>query len=696
MSDADYDRLTAQHQHDRKVFPDDPTWKDTILGKVGAAPAQASGFKKVRHSVPMFSLDNVFIGDDGSVSEVQGWMDRVRADFDDDLVLLIAEPKIDGLSVRVTYQDSDLQSVVTRGDGETGDDVTVNALAASIVPRRLSLPNPGKLEINGEVYMSFRSFDEINQQQKDRGEELYANPRNAAAGILRRKDPSNVRGISFLAHGVASGAVGVDHQEVLLHVQGLGISAVWGKCWPLKLQGEGARVDLEFLKSIVADLRFPVDGVVIKVNRLAYQERLGSTSRAPRWAVAVKFQQEEVETTLNAITVQVGRSGVLTPVAELEPVLVDGTTVSRATLHNEDQINRLGVRPGDRVIIRKAGAIIPAVIRVATPTSEVRSAYSLGPAIDWTCPSCGEKSVVCDAQEAIGGKEASKRWICFNTNGCPAQMAARIQHAASRECLNIEGLGEEACAAIADSWELRHPFEIFSRDNTVARFAALTWTTESGGKMTFGESRATRVMRALEAARALPLNRWIAALGIPSIGKNTSKEISRLCRTVEAVDNSCEGPSGLFWQMLDSLNNDPKQEVYETLKVRYGVSSRMGPVSIQQLSSFVKSDTWSYVMRLIPLKVVSDNYHPDPPKVDTTCGLNSISGKTFVITGTLSLPREHFQKLIEENGGKVSSGVSKTTDYLLAGEKAGSKLMKATALEVTILSEEAFYVMLNE
>lgn len=761
MSDAEFDRLWALHDANREADPADPVWKDTILNKVGALPTQQSGFQKVAHSSPMLSLDNVFVGDDGSIDEIIAWLDRVAEDFPT-RTLVVAEPKIDGLSVRATYVDGRLSSVVTRGNGLVGDDVTVNALSACIVPDRLQLPVSGRLEVNGEVYMKFSAFEALNARQKEKGEELYANPRNAAAGMLRRKDPAQVQGLSFLAHGIAAGVCEATYFANMERLEGLGLRVTPRKSLAISPEGNDARsvLNLRELERIVEAADFPVDGVVLKLDRFAHQVVRGYTSRAPRWAVAVKFQQEEVETTLKAITVQVGRSGVLTPVAELEPVLVDGTTVSRASLHNEDQINRLGVRPGDRVVIRKAGAIIPEVVRkVSSPergdtppkeqldianaewkqmaddiqhnrvmpgeadihrrvaaklhgireeevTEEQRRAakavsfpaaytripnygYSLGVAIQFTCPSCGQKSVVMRRTESGGDGKATAsatKWVCTNTFNCPAQMAARIEHMASRDCLDLDQLGGEACAAIADNWDLSHHFG-FIGSHFEEDFAALTWTTESGGSMTFGESRAKKVMAALRQAESLPLNRWIAAWGIPSIGKNTSKEISRLVRDADELRAACTAPDGLFYRMRDSYENDPKKVVYEEEKARHAVSARLGPVSLRNLVEFVSGDY--YAWSRIPASAKSDNYDPIPAPVDPE-NSGPFAGKTFVITGTLSQPRGHFQKLIEDLGGKVSGSVSKNTDFLLAGEKAGSKMAKAKTLGVTVLTEEEF------
>jgi len=777
MSDAEFDRLWAEHKTNRTATPDDPIWENTILDKVGAAPSPQSGFRKVHHSAQMMSLDNVFVGDDGSIADVETWLDKVNDDGKG--VLIIAEPKIDGLSLRLSYRDGVLVSAVTRGDGFIGDDVTENVRASSRIPLRTSLPVHGPLEINGEVFMSFPAFEALNKEQAENGEELYANPRNAAAGILRRQDSSDVCRLSFFAHGVPVGAVGASYGEEMERLEGLGFRVPIHRVLYHGLTSpevDAEEISLPWLELVTDDCNYPTDGVVLKVANFSRQERMGCTSRAPRWAVAVKFQQEEVETTLNAITIQVGRSGVLTPVAELEPVLVDGTTVSRASLHNEDQINRLGVRPGDRVVIRKAGAIIPEVVRKAEGGNAIpsRSAtaeftreqldlareellrvgnqieagelpagydiyqriavttlgvpegdvtpeqrktakdlafwvaytpqwkYHLGWSINWTCPSCGEQSLEMRRTESGGDGKVSTsatRWTCTNTVKCPAQLAARIEHMASRDCLNIDQLGGEACDAIANQEGaggiIRHPFDILEKG--APWFARLTWTTESGGTMTFGESRAAKVAAALVAARTAPLNRWIAALGIPSIGKNTSKEISRLVRDSNALINACTSPVGLFRLMVSSLDDEiNRQAVYEDLKAKYAISPRLGPVSLRALVHFSETPDGMYALNMIPSAVVSDNFAPEPPQVAASLLDKPLAGKTFVITGTLSLPREFFVKVIEDNGGKVSGSVSKNTDYLLAGEKAGSKLAKAKSLGVQILNEEEFNRKLNE
>jgi DNA ligase (NAD+) len=682
MSDAAYDELWRAHEDARSARPGDACWNDTILDKVGAAPRPQSGFAKVKHSVKMESLDNVFAGADGSIAELTKWM--AKLDVEPGCVL-VAEPKVDGLAVRLTYLRGMLTRAVTRGDGDTGDDVTANVLAAKLVSRTAGHDD---VELNGEVFMTFADFEALNARQKAAGEEVYSNPRNAAAGILRRKDMAKVagQGLSFLAHGVASGAVADNYQDDVARLWKLDIK------FPSHSIGTtaGGVLSLERLQKI-AKQPYPTDGVVIKVNNYAVRARLGSTSRAPRWAIAFKFQQEEVETTMHAITVQVGRSGVLTPVAELEPAEVDGSVVTRATLHNEDQVNRLRLRIGDRVIVRKAGAVIPELVRSITgETRAEQQPFNLIEHIGGKCPSCGST----DIQKAEVDGEKQVAWRCMNTSGCPGQLAGRLEHMASRDCLNLDQMGEELCAEIAARAQLetlRHPFDLLSF--SAEWFAGLSWFTESGGKMTFGESRAATLKAATERAKTLPLRNWIAALGIHTIGKNTSKEISRLCNNVAALIAECTHLSGLFRRMVGypAVSSMPE---FDALKAQYGISHHLGPVSLMALVNFVNGQGGSYALSLIPDTVVSDNYAPEPVKAEAAAGDSLFKGKTVVLTGTISVPRHVMEAELEKAGARLSGSVSKKTDFLIAGEDCGSKLKKAQEAGVKILTEAEARAML--
>ena len=736
MSDAEYDILWRGHQSSRKENPNDPFWKGTILDKVGATPRPSSGFAKVVHAVKMESLDNAFAGEDGNIESLRQWFARLDLGSMADRCRIVAEPKIDGASLRLTYINNKLVRAVTRGNGEIGDDVTANVMAAELVPLTLGdvseaeFMDPAELLINGEVFMTFAAFEELNRKQRAAGEEPYSNPRNAASGILQRKDPSKVRGqgLSFLAHGIAAGWIEQSYETEVARLHALGFRfpdyrllladgsiASWGQ-----------ELNLAWLQE-VATQAYPTDGVVLKVDRFVTRAALGSTSRAPRWAIAFKFAQEEVETTLKGITVQVGRSGILAPVAELEPVEVDGSVISRATLHNEDQINRLYLKVGDRVAIRKAAGVIPEIVRsiegekaiaetVATLRSvegrgetmsdeEVRQAlvetgrfFRLLDHIGGKCPSCGsteiEKQEILPAGRAVGKSTSPPKlqvaWRCTNTAGCKAQLAGRIEHMASRDCLNLSQMGSELCAEIAfraglelDNFE--HPFDLF--DVPTSWFANLSWTTESGGKMTFGESRATTLKLAMEAAKTLPLRHWIAALGIHTIGKNTSKEITRLVASRGALLQSCTPEYGLFVRMLRTFRETPNAGEYAELKQQYAVSHHLGPVSLQHLVEFVNSSAGAYALSRIPDAARSDNHNPEPSGAPQG---GPLAGKTFVVTGTLSESRNSIHAAIEAAGGIVASAISAKTNVLVAGDKAGSKMAKAAKLGVEVWNEERF------
>lgn len=362
MSDEDYDTLWQNHKRAREKRPGDPFWHTSILNEVGAPPASDSGFRKVAHLSPMLSLDNAMTLEDLTSPELVKWHADICAATGPDTVVTL-EPKVDGLALRLTYLAGKLARAVTRGDGTTGDDVTANVVAAQLVP--LCLPDQISVEVNGEVFMDFATFGDLNVRMKEAGEEEYANPRNAAAGSLRLHDLNKVadRGLRFLAHGVLGGGF-ADHEASLGYLDNAGMSVV-----PWMVSTASAEWEVKDLRGLIEkrmgpDL-YPIDGIVFKVTDFAKRMILGSTSRAPRWAVALKFRQERAVTTLLGITVQVGRSGALTPVAELEPVWVDGSTISRATLHNEDYINKLGLYVGAKVVIEKAGAIVPQVLGLA-------------------------------------------------------------------------------------------------------------------------------------------------------------------------------------------------------------------------------------------------------------------------------------------------------------------------------------------
>lgn len=693
MDDAGFDALLKEHRGNRDIMPGDAVWQDTILDKVGFPPSLDS--KKWKHFVKMESLDNLFVSDDGGLDEIHAWLSRLPEG-----TTLLAEPKIDGLSVRLTYLDGRLDRAVTRGDGFIGEEITRNVLEAGLVPVALhDCPAP-RLEVNVEVVMPFDAFDCCCVEMKAAGEEPFSNPRNAAAGIIRRKDATKSAGFGLQAivHGVPFGAT-----ERRWHAQ-LAALKRWGFRVPrhVALLSNGmtsgqALLDLEQLQKI-AKRPYPTDGVVLKLDHLDDREHLGSTSRAPRWAMAVKLQQPEVVTRLAGITVQVGRHGTLTPVAELEPVELDGTIIRRATLNNQDRINHLGLRIGDKVWIRRAGGVIPEVTmsedndralgeieeamtrgdeaakKALEEAYRKRPEFSLLEHIGHKCPACGSADI--QVRE-----EGATVFCCCNPD-CTAKLAAKIEHMASRSCLDIQGLGGEAIAEICFVPAARgvfHPFDVLGKP--VGWFASLTWTTGSGGHMTFGESRARKVVERCEAAKRLPLNRWINALGIPTIGTNTSKEISRLVQDVTVLVEACQNEDGLFRRMAR------QKDAYETLKAEFSISHHLGPVSLKNLVEFVEANP-ATVLR-IPRTAVSDNHAPKPEEQSMEAAVDKpLAGKTFVVTGTLSEPRDRIHALIQSRGGATASSVSKKVDVLVAGEKAGSKLAKAQKLGVEVWGEE--------
>jgi DNA ligase (NAD+) len=741
MSDQEFDALWQQHEASRKLSPNHPCWDDTILDKVGAKPVKTSGFKKVAHATPMLSLDNVFETDDG-FAQVEKWLDGIPP-----AASVVVEPKVDGLSLSLVYENGILSDAVTRGDGMVGDSVIQNIHPGMGIPQVLIQDGPwsgagnytdarGRIEVRGEVYMPVGVFERLNAELVARGEEPYANPRNAAAGALRLhdRDESVRRGLRFVAYACSGYPIPVrTHCDEMMRLLRAGFDVVGRRITASVVRCENWR---EISRSLLEGMDFQTDGLVLKLNAYDQREKLGSTARAPRWAVALKFKQPEVTTIMRAITVQVGRSGVLTPVAELEPVEVDGSVVSRATLHNEDHINRLGLCIGDTVMLQKAGGIIPEIVRslqaeqlvqkmaatvvplrqqgsiqhsVREALGDVRArvcreesgyapmiaarvgtrgVFNLLVHIGGKCPSCGstdvKKQETIRPGRAIGKSTAllpktQTSYFCVNPS-CRAKLTARVQHMASRGCLDIEQLGSEACDEIAFRMPLEgmtHPFEILRQP--VGWFAALSWKTEEGKKMTFGQGRAKKVVAAIERARTLPLNRWLAACGIPSVGENTSKEISRLFQAPDDLKRRPIISEGHLLRMIAAGEDKTKGAL-----AAYAISHHLGPVSAQALLDFLESDDGIFALTVMSAYgVKSDNWNPTPaPKTDLP-----LSGQTFAITGTLSVGRAEMQKLIEAAGGKVSDTISKKLTALICGEGGGSKRDKAAALDLPVWDE---------
>ena len=590
-----------------------------------------------------------------------------------------------------------------------GDDITDNIRITQMVPQSITTDEPwggtqahplrGVVELIGEVYMPLQAFAAANAEREELGLDLWANPRNAASGAMKLRDAAELskRPLAFVRHDGGTPWIGD-----IAHVDTVEVFSL-----------------ADLLKAIEVVRHtthaFAIDGAVVKLPTGKGRDVLGMGTRAPNWACAFKFKPVQVTTILEDIFVQVGRTGVLTPVARLTPALIDGTTVSQATLNNEAWIREKGLQVGDTVTLAKAGMIIPELLDSVTheelvkdmmvrlskhPTGHpladapeqvrkdavkvvgnTRPHFGLVAHLGGKCPSCGSTDL--QKQEIQTGEGA--KWHCMNSTGCPAQLAARIEHMCSRGCLDIEGIGSEMAAALADamgSMNINNPLDLMSW--TVGDLQVMTWVTESGGQMTFGESRATKAAAALARAKSLPLHRWLRALGIPSIGENTSKEISRLCLDVASI-HAATFTDGILDAVASGEAKDSPQ------LQRYAISGHLGPVSCAALKTYAWSDAGVAVFSLLKeWGVTSENYDPTP----TASNDKPLFGKSFAITGTLSVGRDEIKALIESKGGKVSGSVSAKTNFLVAGEGGGQKADKARAAGVTILDEAALRAML--
>ena len=538
-----------------------------------------------------------------------------------------------------------------------------------------SIPNiqssiPATLEIRGEIFMPNSAFAAMNEERDEAGLPTFANPRNATAGTLKQLDPKIVatRPLAFLAHGL--GAYDGDPLDSETDFHHLLESFSIPRNQPVRIARNLDELldGVKFFSGHRHEIDHATDGVVVKVLDRAEREQLGATSRAPRWAAAYKFLPEQKETVLRDISIQVGRTGVLTPVAELDPVLISGSTVSRATLHNQDEITKKGIYIGAKVLVEKAGEIIPAIVKVIDPYP-AQPPFSLYDFVAGKCPSC---------QAPITQEEGFVAWRCTNFE-CPAQAVTAISHFAARKALDIDGLGETVAEALVRHGHAKSPLDLFSL--TEETLANLNLGTEDSPRR-FGEKNAAKILTALEAARAKPLHKWLFAMGIRQLGESAAKELSRLHELLTDIPASEILAELLTDTRADAKKKNPKLEPY-------AITGDVGPAVAESALTFFRSEAGLRTLaRFAELGInpASDNFAPKPaeaPKLPFT-------GKTFVITGTLSQDRDHFKTLIEKNGGKVSGSVSKNTDYVLAGEAAGSKLDKAKQLGVTLLDEQAF------
>lgn len=659
LTDADYDALRQRNLAIEERFPELKR-DDSPTEHVGAAPAD--GFSKAQHAAPMLSLDNAF-----SKEDVTDFVARIRRFLgltEDEPVALTAEPKIDGLSLSLSYEAGKLVRAATRGNGHVGEDVTANAHTLGDIPRRLSGKGwPEVIEIRGEVYMSHADFSALNTREGEAGRKTFANPRNAAAGSLRQLDTeiTKSRPLKFFAYAWAAASDTFADTQM----DAVQAFAAWGfQINPLFTRHEEVEGLIDAYKDIEAQragLGYDIDGVVYKVDRLDWQSRLGFVSRAPRWAIAHKFPAEKATTVLEAIDIQVGRTGSLTPVARLTPVTVGGVVVSNATLHNEDEIERLGVAVGDTVEIQRAGDVIPQIIRVVEPAG--------GPAYEMpdTCPVCGSAAV----REVDEKGVADVRRRCTGGLICAAQAVQRLKHFVSRKALDIDGLGAKQVELFYNKGVLHGPQDIFRLDAAIAKAGHPSLSEWEG----FGETSADKLRAAIDARRQVPFARFLNGLGIRHVGETTAQQFARHYLNWQA-----------FWNMVErAAEEGTDSEAYQSLVSIDGI----GGAAVGALIDFQgEPHNREMLSELLEAVTVSDE---TPSASDS-----AVAGKTIVFTGTLEkMTRDEAKARATQLGAKVSGSVSGKTDILVAGPGAGSKLKKAETLGVQTLSEEEWLALIE-
>ena len=639
VPDAEYDRLFAElqafeAQYPALVTPDSPTQR------VSGAPSNA--FAEVVHTVPMLSIrTETDTSDEGAIS----FDARIRRDLElgpsEPPVEYSAELKFDGLAISLRYEAGMLVRAATRGNGTVGEDVTANVRTIRAIPLRLTGSPPPLIEVRGEALMLRRDFERLNERQAAANEKRFANPRNAAAGSLRQLDPAITarRPLHFFAYGIGEARgwqAGPTHSALLDALEALGV--------PVDRNhrvAHGAAGLVNFHREMGArraDLPFEIDGVVYKVNRLDLQQRLGFVTREPRWAVAHKYPAQEAVTTLLDIEVQVGRTGALTPVARLAPVFVGGTTVSNATLHNEDEIHRKDIRVGDAVIVRRAGDVIPEIVGVVLERRPARTRQFHMPA---TCPVCGS---------AVYREEGEKVARCSGGLFCPAQQKQALLHFAGRRAIDIEGLGDKLVEQLVDAGLVRSPADLFKID--LATLAGLE---------RMAEKSAANVLAAIDKARRTTLSRFIFALGIRHVGESTARDLAR------------------HFGSLDALMDAGETHLLTVADV--------GPVVAASIKRFFGEPRNREVIE--QLRAAGVTWPEQAPPV--AVGAGALAGKTIVLTGSLrSFTRDEATELIRAAGGKAASSVSRRTDLVVAGEEAGSKLDKAHELGVPVIDEAEF------
>ena len=657
VSDAVYDALRKRNEAIERRFPE-LIRPDSPSRRVGAAPAQK--FAKVRHSVPMLSLGNAFSDD-----EITEFVERVRRFLrvpSDQKIVFTAEPKIDGLSCTLRYERGRLTRGATRGDGTEGEDVTPNVRTLADIPKELRGKAPEICEVRGEVYMTKSAFLALNERQKTAGKQIFANPRNSAAGSLRQLDPAITarRPLGFFAYSWG------EMSEMPAQTQS-GMVKWFGqrgfKTNPLMKLCSSIEAMLAFHHDIEAQratLDYDIDGVVYKVDRLDWQQRLGFVSRNPRWAIAHKFPAEKAITVIKAIDIQVGRTGAITPIARLEPVTVGGVVVSNATLHNEDEIERLGVRVGDTVTIQRAGDVIPQVLGVVADKPRGAKPYR----IPKTCP-CPLKTAV--VREAIAGGEEGARSRCTGEFACPFQRIEHLRHFVSRRAFDIEGLGEKQIALFFEQGWVKEPAEIFTLEQ---RNSKIRLDEHEG----FGETSVRNLFNSINARRKISLERFIYSLGMRHVGETTARELARGYGSWDAFHQACV--------QVAAGNGETRMEMDNL--------DQIGDTVIDSIAAYFGEEHNRRIVERLTDQV--DILPAERPASDSP-----VVGKTIVFTGALEkMTRDEAKAMAERLGAHVAGSVSKKTHYVVAGPGAGSKLAKAKEAGVQVLTEDEWFALVGE
>jgi DNA ligase (NAD+) len=635
ISDAEFDTLLRELQNLERDYPDLVT-VDSPTQRVGGRTVE--GFAPVRHAQPMLSLDNAYNED-----ELNAFDERLRRGLEnfEGPVPYVAELKIDGLSIALQYRDGRLVRAATRGDGTTGEDVTANVRTIKDIPHALHRGPKGLVEIRGEIYLPRKEFERTNKEREGAGEPRFANPRNAASGAIRQIDPEQVRkrGLrAFLYQLVSKEGTPDTHHKLLesLKQWGLPVEPHWKALSGIDKVAEYCREWSEKRSSSTRALAFDTDGVVIKLDDIALRGRLGTTSKFPRWAIAYKFPPEQAETTLIRISVNVGRTGAVTPFAELEPVFIAGTTVSMATLHNANEVARKDIRDGDRVIVEKAGDIIPQVVRVVNPDRDDRAERWQMPA---NCPRC-QNPLVRGEEEAV--------WRCENTS-CPAKLQRGLEHFAARHAMNIEGLGESRIALLIADGLVKSYGDVYRL--TADRL-------ENVERM--GRKSAANLIEQIERSKTRDFWRLIYGLGIRHVGERGAQALAAAFGTMDA---------------LLAASKEQLQAVPD-----------IGPVVAAAVREYLDQPQNQALIK----ELASAGLRMDVP-ITAGSSPGRLSGKTFVLTGTLpTMSREAATEVIQSLGGKVTGSVSRKTDHVVAGADPGSKLAKAESLGISILDEATF------